>query len=55
MTHCNREVFHAQWELVLDAEFIDAWESGMLVKCWDQITHRFYPKIFTYLADYLEK
>jgi hypothetical protein len=55
MTHCHREAFHAQWEVLLDDAFIDAYEHGIVVKCCDGITRRFYPRIFTYAADYPEK
>ena len=55
MTHCHRELMHAQWEILLDAEFLDAYEHGILIKCCDGITRRFYPRIFTYSADYPEK
>lgn len=56
LAHCNREVFHAQWDLLLDDEFIEAWKHGVRVKCgFDKIVRRFYPRIMTYSADYLEK
>jgi hypothetical protein len=55
LAHCHREVFHAQWEILLDKEFIDAWEHGILLQCHDGITRRIYPRIFTYSADYPEK
>jgi hypothetical protein len=55
MAHCRREAFHAQWEILLDDEFIEAFKHGIVVKCCDGITRRFYPRIFTYSADYPEK
>lgn len=55
MTHCRRELFHAQWEILLDDEFIDAYLHGIVVLCCDGILRRFYPRIFIYSADYPEK
>ncbi|KZP01994.1 hypothetical protein FIBSPDRAFT_771384, partial [Athelia psychrophila] len=54
-THCRRELYHAQWEIILDDEFLEAYLHGIVVKCCDGITRRFYPRIFTYTADYPEK
>ncbi|KAF7967740.1 hypothetical protein HWV62_33264 [Athelia sp. TMB] len=31
LTHCRRELFHAQWEILLDAEFLEAYEHGIVV------------------------
>jgi hypothetical protein len=55
MAHCNRELMHAQWNILLDDEFMDAWEHGIIIDCRDEIRRRFYPRIFTHSADYLEK
>ena len=55
MTHCRREVFHAQWAILLDDEFIEAYTHGIVVMCCDGILRRFYPRILTYSADYPEK
>jgi len=55
MTHCRREVLHAQWNILLDEEFIDAYQRGIVVDCCDGITRRFYPRLLTYSADYPEK
>lgn len=55
MTHCHRELMHAQWELLLDDAFLEAYQHGIVIKCCDVITRRFYPRIFTYSADYPEK
>ncbi|TBU21549.1 hypothetical protein BD311DRAFT_678089 [Dichomitus squalens] len=43
------------WLLLLDAEFMHAWEHGVLILCGDGITRRVFPRIFMYLADYPEK
>ena len=55
MTHCRREMFHAQWDVLLDDEFIEAYRHGIIVNCCDGVTQRIYPRIFTYSADYPEK
>jgi Plavaka transposase len=55
VTHCNRELFHAQWEILLDDDFLIAYEHGILIQCYDGVTRRLYPRIFTYSADYPEK
>ena len=55
MTHCHREMYHAQWAIILDDEFLEAYQHGMAVKCCDDQRRRFYPRIFTNSADYKEK
>jgi hypothetical protein len=55
MAHCRREVMHAQWKILLDDEFLEAYEHGVVIKCCDGIKRRFYPRILTYSADYPEK
>jgi hypothetical protein len=55
MTHCHRELFHAQWKLILDDEFMEAYVHGIVILCADDLQRRFYPRIFTYSADYPEK
>jgi hypothetical protein len=41
--------------LLLDEEFLNAYQHGMVIECCDGATRRFYPRIFTYSADYQEK
>lgn len=55
LAHCRREFFHEQLNVLLDDEFIEAWKHGIVIKCFDGIFRRFYPRIFTYSADYPEK
>ena len=55
MAHCHRELFHAQWAIILDDEFLKAWKHGIIIHCCDGVEQRFYPRIFTYSADYPEK
>ncbi|TFK27536.1 hypothetical protein FA15DRAFT_549397, partial [Coprinopsis marcescibilis] len=54
-TFCERELFHSQWRSLLDDEFLVAYEHGIIVEGVDKQKRRFYPRIFTYSADYLEK
>ncbi|RDB25667.1 hypothetical protein Hypma_006970 [Hypsizygus marmoreus] len=46
---------HEQWRILLDDEFLHAYEHGLVVQCGDGITRCFYPRIFSYSADYEEK
>lgn len=54
-TYCRRELFHACWDILLDEEFIDAYQHGIVLKCRDGVLRRVFPRIFTYSADYPEK
>ncbi|KAG6908713.1 hypothetical protein DXG01_003558, partial [Tephrocybe rancida] len=53
---CNREFAHEQWRMLLDDEFLLAYEHGLVLD-WigDGQRRRFYPRILTYSADYPEK
>ena len=53
--HCHRELFHAQWKDLLDDDFLQAYEHGMVFTCGDNVKRRLFPRIFTYSADYPEK
>lgn len=55
MTHCQREFLHTQWKELLDDEFLEAYEHGVVIGCCDGITRHFYLRIFAYSADYPEK
>ncbi|PPQ85893.1 hypothetical protein CVT26_001311 [Gymnopilus dilepis] len=55
ITHLKRELMHAIWLLLLDAEFMSAYVNGIIVKCADGIIRRIFPRFFTYSADYPEK
>ena len=54
-THCQRELFHKQWKILLNEEFVMAYQHGIVILCCDGIKWRFYPCIFMYSADYPEK
>lgn len=55
MTHCRRELLHAQWDVLLDDDFLEAYKHGIVATCNDEVMRRFYPRFFTYSADYKEK
>jgi hypothetical protein len=55
LTHLKRELMHAIWTLILDDKFMDAYEHGIVIECFDGVSRRFYPRFFTYSADYPEK
>lgn len=55
LAYCHRELTHEQWRFLLDDEFLNAYEHGIVIECGDAIMRRFYPRIFTYSADYPEK
>jgi len=55
LSQCHQEMYHAQWSIILDNEFLEVYKHGMVVECCDGISRRFYPHIFTYSADYKEK
>jgi hypothetical protein len=54
-THCKRELMQAIWALLLDEKFMHAYVYGIVIKCGDGVTHRVFPRFFTYSADYPEK
>ncbi|KAF8834349.1 hypothetical protein BDN67DRAFT_915135 [Paxillus ammoniavirescens] len=50
LTHCHRELCHAQWCILLDNEFLEAYEHGIVITCQDEVRCQIYPQIFTYSA-----
>lgn len=46
---------HGVWSHVLDDEFVKSYRHGFVMECLDGVWRRFYPRIFTYSADYPEK
>ncbi|KAG2335865.1 hypothetical protein BDR05DRAFT_1006378 [Suillus weaverae] len=54
-THCQRELFHACWDTLLNQDFLHAYRHGIILKCADGVLCRIYPRIFTYSADYPEQ
>ncbi|KAJ8087428.1 hypothetical protein PM082_006258 [Marasmius tenuissimus] len=55
LTHLKREIMHAIWALILDDDFMHAYEHGILIQCADGVVRRIFPRFFTYSADYPEK
>ncbi|GBE86159.1 hypothetical protein SCP_0900360 [Sparassis crispa] len=55
LKYCKRELMQAIWMLLLDPEFMRAYEHGILILCGDEILRRLFPRFFTYSADYPEK
>lgn len=55
MTHCRRKFLHAQWAELLDDNFLEAYQHGVVIECCDGVKRRFYLRIFAYMADYPEK
>ncbi|KAF8838875.1 hypothetical protein BDN67DRAFT_880706, partial [Paxillus ammoniavirescens] len=53
--HCHRELFHAQWQELLDDDFVQAYAHGITLRGCDGVDRHLYPRIFTYSADYPEK
>ena len=46
---------HGVWGQILDDEFITSYRHGFVMPCLDGVWRRFYPRIFSYSADYPEK
>ncbi|KAH6901821.1 hypothetical protein BKA70DRAFT_1435826 [Coprinopsis sp. MPI-PUGE-AT-0042] len=56
LRQCVREIFHAQWDIILgDPELREAMEHGIVLLCRDAVKRCFFPTCFTYSADYPEK
>ena len=55
LTHCKHELMQAIWSFLLDSEFLDVYENGMVIKFSDGIFRRVFLCLFTYAADYPEK
>ncbi|KAF7301977.1 hypothetical protein MIND_00763800 [Mycena indigotica] len=54
-THLKRELIHEIWNLLLSDNFMDAYDNGIKIKCWDGIIRLVFPRFFIYGADYPEK
>ncbi|KAJ3538209.1 hypothetical protein NMY22_g5263 [Coprinellus aureogranulatus] len=53
--YLNRELFHAQWVIILDDDLLKAIIEGIIIECSDGVMRRFFIRIFTYSADYPER
>jgi len=52
---CKHELMQAIWLLLLDDEFMHAYEFGIVIEFADGILRHVFPRLFTYSADYPEK
>ena len=55
LTYLRRELMQSVWRILLDDEFMDAYENGFIITFPDGIQRRVFPRFFTYSADYPEK
>ncbi|KAL6307409.1 hypothetical protein BKA93DRAFT_816023 [Sparassis latifolia] len=55
ITHCQCELMHAIWKLLLGDQFEEACRHGIVMMCGDGIRRHLYLHLFTYSADYPEK
>jgi hypothetical protein len=55
LTHCRHELMQAIWLLLMDDDFMHAYEFGIVIEFLDGIRRRVFPRFFTYSADYPEK
>ena len=55
LTYLRRELMQSVWRILLDDEFMDAYENGIIITFPDGIKRRVFPRFFTYSADYPEK
>ncbi|KAJ3002922.1 hypothetical protein NUW54_g5587 [Trametes sanguinea] len=52
---CKSELMQQIWALLLDPEFLEAYQHGIVVECGDGVLRRLFPRFITYSADYPEK
>jgi hypothetical protein len=53
--HLRRELMHGTLGLLIDADFIDAYENGILIEFADGISRLVFPRFVSYSADYPER
>ena len=46
---------HQVWDSLLDDDFMDAYNNGLILQCQDGKSRRFFPRVVTYSANYPEK
>nr|GAT58250.1 predicted protein [Mycena chlorophos] len=54
-THLRRDLMHQIWELLLSDDFMDAYDNGIIIRCYDGLFRLVFPRFFIYGADYPEK
>ena len=55
LTYCQHELMQAIWLLLIDDDFMHAYEFGIVIEFLDGVQRRVFPHFFTYSADYPEK
>ncbi|KZV59901.1 hypothetical protein PENSPDRAFT_694744 [Peniophora sp. CONT] len=55
LAHCRSQLMHFVWKTLLDADFMEAYEHGIVIEWPDGTFRRVFPRVFTYSADYPEK
>nr|GAT47145.1 predicted protein [Mycena chlorophos] len=53
--HLKRDLMHQIWELLLSDDFMEAYDNGIKIRCWDGLVRLVFPRFFIYGADYPEK
>ncbi|KAG2055844.1 hypothetical protein BDR06DRAFT_1044714 [Suillus hirtellus] len=54
LAHCKQELFHAILCILIDNDFVEAYKNGIVIKCYDGVHRRVFPRIFTYSTNYPE-
>lgn len=52
---CKCELMQQIWLQLLDTDFMEAYEHGIVLECGDGVLRRLFPRLLTYSADYPEK
>lgn len=52
---CRRELFCQIWLLLMNEKFMKAYVNGILADGGDGVKRRYFLRLFTYSADYMEK
>ena len=55
LRHLWQELMQGVWHILLDDDFLDAYENGIIILFPDGIEWRLFPWFFTYSADYPKK
>ena len=55
LTFLKRQLIHAVLKLLFTEEFLNAYHHGIEILCADGLWRLFFPRFFTYTADYPEK
>ncbi|KAH9938879.1 uncharacterized protein BXZ73DRAFT_99940 [Epithele typhae] len=55
MRFLKRDLFQQIWLRLMNTDFMEAYEKGVVYQCTDGVTQRMFPRLFAYAADYPEK